>query len=56
MEFREESESDAIRKEGVGGGDRLRMVCMQVRIACSSTVSMDAELRWRCLNVLLSIV
>jgi len=38
---REGRESDAIRKNGVGGGGRFRMVSRQSKIACSSVVSVE---------------
>ena len=39
----EERESEVIRNEGVGGGERLRMDSMRPTMACSSAVRTDAE-------------
>ena len=39
----EDRVSDAIRKDGVRGGRRFRMVSRQSKIACSSVVSVEAE-------------
>ena len=54
---REGRESDAIRKDGVGGGGgRFKMVSRQSKIACSSVISVEAEFLCSKANILSPIV